>query len=80
VTAGRIREAVGLGCLGLNQLKALTRCGMGPCRGRMCGLTAAEVMAQARNVPVADIEPYRLRFPTKPLTLGELASLESAAA
>jgi NADPH-dependent 2,4-dienoyl-CoA reductase/sulfur reductase-like enzyme len=80
VTAGRIREAADLGCLGLNQLKAFTRCGMGPCQGRMCGLTAAEVMAQARNVPVAEIEPYRLRFPTKPLTLGELASLESAAA
>jgi NADPH-dependent 2,4-dienoyl-CoA reductase/sulfur reductase-like enzyme len=80
VTAGRIREAVNLGCLGLNQLKAFTRCGMGPCQGRMCGLTAAEVMAAARNVPVAEIEPYRLRFPTKPLTLGELASLESAAA
>jgi NADPH-dependent 2,4-dienoyl-CoA reductase/sulfur reductase-like enzyme len=80
VTAGRIREAVNLGCVGLNQLKAFTRCGMGPCQGRMCGLTAAEVMAQARDVPVSDIEPYRLRFPTKPLTLGELASLESAAA
>jgi NADPH-dependent 2,4-dienoyl-CoA reductase/sulfur reductase-like enzyme len=80
VTAGRIREAADLGCLGLNQLKAFTRCGMGPCQGRMCGLTAAEVLAQARNVPVTEIEPYRLRFPTKPLTLGELASLESAAA
>lgn len=80
VTAARIREAVDLGCLGLNQLKAFTRCGMGPCQGRMCGLAAAEVMAAARNVSVAEIEPYRLRFPTKPLTLGELASLESAAA
>jgi NADPH-dependent 2,4-dienoyl-CoA reductase/sulfur reductase-like enzyme len=79
VTAGRIRDAVNLGCLGLNQLKAFTRCGMGPCQGRMCGATAAEVMAQARNVSVADIEPYRLRFPTKPLTLGELAALDTAA-
>ena len=79
VTAGQIREAAGIGALGLNQLKAFTRCGMGPCQGRMCGATAAEVVAAARNVPVSDIEPYRLRFPTKPLTLGELAALESAA-
>jgi len=76
VTAARIREAVRLGCIGLNQLKAFTRCGMGPCQGRMCGSTAAEVMAQAREVPAAQIEPYRLRFPTKPLTLGELAALD----
>ena len=76
VTAARIREAVRLGCIGLNQLKAFTRCGMGPCQGRMCGATAAEVMAQALGLPVERVEPYRLRFPTKPLTLGELAALD----
>jgi hypothetical protein len=38
------------------------------------------VMAQARNVPVAEVEPYRLRFPTKPLTLGELAALSDGQA
>jgi NADPH-dependent 2,4-dienoyl-CoA reductase/sulfur reductase-like enzyme len=77
VTAGRLREAVALGCLGLNQLKAFTRCGMGPCQSRMCAASAAEVMAEARGVPVEQIEPHRLRFPTKPLTLGELAALDS---
>jgi bacterioferritin-associated ferredoxin len=78
VTAGQIREAAGIGALGLNQLKAFTRCGMGPCQGRMCGATAAEVMAEARGVPVEQVEPYRTRFPTKPLTLGELAALNDA--
>jgi NADPH-dependent 2,4-dienoyl-CoA reductase/sulfur reductase-like enzyme len=78
ITAGRIREAVSLGCLGLNQLKAFTRCGMGPCQSRMCAPTAARVIAQARGVRIEDIEPHRLRFPTKPLTLGELAALDVA--
>jgi bacterioferritin-associated ferredoxin len=75
VTAGQIRDAASLGCLGLNQLKSFTRCGMGPCQGRMCGSTAAEVLAAARGVPVAAIEPYRTRFPTKPVTVGELAAM-----
>ncbi len=75
VTAAQIRDAVSLGCLGLNQLKAFTRCGMGPCQGRMCGSTAAEVLAAVRGVPVAAIEPYRARFPTKPVTVGELAEM-----
>lgn len=75
VSAGRLREAVGLGCLGANQAKAFTRAGMGPCQGRMCGTTVAEVIAAARGVPTASVEPPRQRFPTKPLTLGELASL-----
>jgi NADPH-dependent 2,4-dienoyl-CoA reductase/sulfur reductase-like enzyme len=77
VTAGAIREAARLGCLGCNQLKAFTRCGMGPCQGRMCGVAVAEVLAAARNVPVRDIEPYRTRFPTKPVTVGEVAAARS---
>lgn len=75
VTAGQIRTAAKIGALGMNQLKAFTRCGMGPCQGRMCAATAIEVMAEARGVPVAQIEPLRTRFPTKPVTLGEIASL-----
>ena len=79
VTAGRVREAVGLGCLGANQLKSFTRAGMGPCQGRMCASSVAAMIAAARGVPVHEIEPYRLRFPTKPLTLGELAALHETA-
>ncbi|MBV9250597.1 MAG: FAD-dependent oxidoreductase [Acetobacteraceae bacterium] len=78
VTAGEIRAAARLGCLGLNQMKAFTRSGMGPCQGRMCGAVAAEVLAEALGVRVQDIEPYRLRFPTKPVTVGELASLDQS--
>ncbi len=77
VSAGDIRAAVANGCLGLNQLKAYTRCGMGPCQGRMCGTTAAEVMAEARDVPIEEIEPMRTRFPTRPVTVGELATFSS---
>ncbi len=77
VAAGEIRAAARNGCLGLNQLKAYTRCGMGPCQGRMCGTTAAEVLAEAREVPVEAIEPMRTRFPTRPVTLGELAEFSS---
>ncbi len=73
VTVGAIREAARLGCLGCNQLKAFTRCGMGSCQGRMCAATVAEVLAAARSVPVREIEPYRARFPTKPVTVGEVA-------
>lgn len=79
VTAGQIRTAAKIGALGMNQLKAFTRCGMGPCQGRMCGPTAIEVMAQARGVPVEQIEPLRTRFPTKPITLGEIAALTETA-
>jgi len=75
VTAQHVREAVALGCPGPNQLKAFLRCGMGPCQGRMCGLTVVDLIAQARGVSPQEVGYYRLRFPIKPLTLGELATL-----
>jgi NADPH-dependent 2,4-dienoyl-CoA reductase/sulfur reductase-like enzyme len=78
VTAGNIRQCVEEGATGPNQLKAYTRCGMGPCQGRMCGLTVAEVIADARGKPVDEIGYYRLRPPIKPVTLGELAAMEDA--
>lgn len=75
VTADQVRQTMLLGCTGPNQMKAFLRCGMGPCQGRFCGLTVSELIAEERGVPVAEVGYYRLRFPTKPLTLGELASL-----
>jgi NADPH-dependent 2,4-dienoyl-CoA reductase/sulfur reductase-like enzyme len=79
VSAGDIRQAARHGCLGLNQLKAFTRCGMGPCQGRMCGPIAAQIMARARSVDVPAVEPFRPRFPVRPVTVGELAALADAA-
>ncbi len=75
VTAGELRRVVDMGCLGPNQGKFFTRCGMGPCQGRLCGLTVCETIAQHRNVSVADIGYYRLRAPFKPVTVGEIAAM-----
>ncbi|SIT51095.1 Opine oxidase subunit A [Paraburkholderia piptadeniae] len=73
VTAGDVRGFVELGCLGPNQAKSFGRCGMGPCQGRMCGLTVTEIIANARKVSPDEVGYYRIRPPIKPLTLGELA-------
>jgi NADPH-dependent 2,4-dienoyl-CoA reductase/sulfur reductase-like enzyme len=75
VTAGTVREAVRLGAIGPNQLKAFTRCGMGPCQGRQCGATVVELMAQAWGVHPFQVGTYRLRPPIKPLRLSEIAAL-----
>jgi len=73
VTAGQIRKYAELGCHGPNQTKAFGRCGMGPCQGRLCGLTVTEIIAQTRGVRPDDVGYYRIRPPIKPVTLGELA-------
>lgn len=78
VTAGEIAAAVAQGCAGPNQLKSFTRCGMGPCQGRLCGLTVTQLVAALRGVSPAAVGHYRLRPPVKPLTLGELAGLPAS--
>lgn len=75
VTAREIQESIALGCSGPNQMKAFLRCGMGPCQGRMCGLTVTELIAKARGIPQQEVGYYRIRPPVKPITVGELAAL-----
>ena len=75
VTARQVREMARLACEGPNQMKAFLRCGMGPCQGRLCGLTITELIADERGTTPAEVGYYRLRPPVKPITLGELASI-----
>ncbi len=75
VTARQVIETAQLGCTGPNQMKAFLRCGMGPCQGRLCGLTVTELIAQARGVSPQEVGYYRIRPPVKPITVDELASL-----
>jgi thioredoxin reductase/bacterioferritin-associated ferredoxin len=80
VTARDILDAVAIGATGPNQLKAYRRTGMGPCQGRLCGLTVTELMAQARGKSPQEIGYYRLRAPVKPITLAELAAVPKSEA
>ena len=75
VTAKQVAETVALGCPGPNQMKSFLRCGMGPCQGRLCGLTVTELIADVRGVPPAEVGYYRIRPPVKPITVAELAAL-----
>ena len=75
VTAGEIRQVAAQGCMGPNQGKAFTRCGMGPCMGRKCALTVSQLMADVRGVSVDEIGHYRIRAPIRPITIGQLADM-----
>lgn len=53
----------------VNRVKALTRCGMGRCQGRFCGLAAGEIAAAALARPIGDIGYMRAQAPVKPLSI-----------
>lgn len=79
VTAGDIRRYAKMGCLGPNQTKAFGRPGMGPCQGRYCGLTVTALLSESLGQTPDQTGYYRIRPPLKPVTLGELAAMETPA-
>jgi NADPH-dependent 2,4-dienoyl-CoA reductase/sulfur reductase-like enzyme len=75
VTAGRVREMARLGCQGPNQTKFFSRCGMGPCQGRICGATVSQILASELDKPMTEIGSYHIRSPLKPVPMASLAAL-----
>ncbi|MEH3107625.1 MAG: FAD/NAD(P)-binding oxidoreductase [Sphingomonas fennica] len=70
ITAGQLREtASAKGAPELNRTKALSRIGMGRCQGRFCGSAAAEILADARGTPLAEVGRLRGQAPVKPLSM-----------
>lgn len=77
ITAGEIRALTNINCSGPNQAKAFTRCGMGPCQGRMCNLSVTEIMADSLGRTPQEIGHYRIRAPIKSVSVEEMATLGS---
>ncbi|ABE46285.1 NAD(P)/FAD-dependent oxidoreductase [Polaromonas sp. JS666] len=79
VTAGRVREMARLGCQGPNQTKFFSRCGMGPCQGRVCGLTVTQILSTELGRPPSEVGAYHIRSPLKPVPLASIAALADTA-
>lgn len=75
VSAGRVREMARMGCVGPNQTKFFSRCGMGPCQGRICGNVVTQILAAELGHAPDSVGAYRIRAPLKPVPLGALSSL-----
>lgn len=74
VTAEELATAVAAGAREVNQLKHWTRCGMGPCQGRMCGEAAAEIVCARRGgADRAEVGLWTGRAPLRPVPLEALA-------
>jgi bacterioferritin-associated ferredoxin len=65
-------RAIDDGAVTLNELKAATRCGMGPCGGRICEEAAAQLIVARTGKRRADLLPAATRPPIRPLPLAAL--------
>lgn len=72
VCARDLREAMDSGARTTAAIKMWTRCGMGPCQGRVCGWTVAHIAAQGLEVPLESLGENAPRVPIKPVPVGSL--------
>lgn len=70
IRAGELRDAISpWGISDTNRLKAITRCGMGRCQGRLCSNAAIEILADCTGCKPEEVSPPRGQIPVKPLTI-----------
>ncbi|AZF47542.1 MULTISPECIES: NAD(P)/FAD-dependent oxidoreductase [unclassified Pseudomonas] len=70
VSVGEVRAVVDEGHWEINRVKAHCRVGMGRCQGRMCGLAAAEIVAERSGRSIDQVGRLRAQAPVKPLPFG----------
>jgi thioredoxin reductase/bacterioferritin-associated ferredoxin len=75
LTLGDIKNAIGKGTVEMNELKRLTRMGMGRCQGRMCAPAVQEIIAAQTQTPAAEIKYLNQRPPIKLVPIKVLESL-----
>ena len=73
VTRAALDAAVDAGARTLSEVKSATRCGMGPCGGRLCEDAAARFIALRTGTTRADIGMATGRPPLRPVALDSLA-------
>jgi NAD(P)H-nitrite reductase large subunit len=70
ITVGALREvACGKDADEINRAKAFSRVGMGRCQGRFCSIAAAEIVADAAEIPIERVGRMRGQAPVRPLPI-----------
>lgn len=72
LSLAEIRAALAGGAAGMDEVKRLTRCGMGPCQGRTCRQLVAAEVARSTGRDLSEVALPTFRPPTRPVKLGVL--------
>ncbi len=77
ITKGEILDSIEGGARTLNEVKRITRAGMGLCQGKTCSRLISQLLwKRGKGVGVAFPIPPTFRSPVRPVKVGELAEEE----
>ncbi|MBS4030580.1 MAG: (2Fe-2S)-binding protein [Clostridiales bacterium] len=73
ITLEEIREWLQMGYTNIEEIKRLTRAGMGPCQGRTCRTHILRELSRVSEMSPAELTIPTFRPPVKPVSLKTLA-------
>lgn len=74
VTKRDIITAIEEGCRTVNEIKRVTRAGMGLCQGLTCGRMISRIIAESVGIGLAEVKPAKFRVPVRVIPLATLGS------
>ena len=74
VTRREVIEAIRQGARSVDEVKRMTRAGMGICQGRTCSRLVAEIIRQETGLPLEAIGLARSRPPVRPVPAQAIAA------
>ena len=76
VTQEEIENLIDSGITDIEEIKRLTKIGMGPCQGRTCIPLVAGIIARKTGKRIDEIKIPATRVPVRPVTMGVLSGDE----
>jgi len=76
ITLGETRALIAQGYTTIDEIKRVSRAGMGQCQGRTCRQLIAREIAQALGITVEQVELPQFRPPTRPIVLSTIVEGE----
>ena len=73
LTRETILDCIKAGYCTIDEIKRVTRAGMGPCQGRTCRMLIAQELSSYYGIPLEEVLMPTFRPPTKPISMGALA-------
>ncbi|MBU8919159.1 (2Fe-2S)-binding protein [Bacillus sp. FJAT-29953] len=74
VSYEEIEEVIRLGARTFDDIKRLTRCGMGACQAKICNFLVANIIHEELGKPLQEIPLPRMRMPISPIKLETLST------
>ena len=77
ITRGEIVASIREGARTVDEVKRMTRAGMGICQGRTCSRLVADLIRRETGLPMDKITPARARTPVRPIQADVLSNIHA---